>query len=78
MEPQFNPGVEQQAVDRVHRLGQTRAVFIKHYIMNDSVEEGILKLQRKKEALAQISMDKKKSKQEENKARMDDLRELFK
>ncbi|PPJ55085.1 hypothetical protein CBER1_01499 [Cercospora berteroae] len=78
MEPQFNPGVEQQAVDRVHRLGQTRAVFIKHFIMNDSVEEGILKLQRKKEALAQISMDKKKSKQEENKARMDDLRELFK
>ncbi|KAM3423596.1 hypothetical protein BST61_g1020 [Cercospora zeina] len=78
MEPQFNPGVEQQAVDRVHRLGQTRPVFIKHFIMNDSVEEGILKLQRKKEALAQISMDKKKSKQEENKARMDDLRELFK
>ncbi|KAI5357744.1 putative helicase, P-loop containing nucleoside triphosphate hydrolase, SNF2-like domain superfamily [Septoria linicola] len=78
MEPQFNPGVEAQAVDRVHRLGQTRPVFIKHFIMNDSVEEGILKLQRKKEALAQISMDKKKNKAEENKARMDDLRELFK
>lgn len=78
MEPQFNPGVEAQAVDRVHRLGQTRPVFIKHFIMNDSVEEGILKLQRKKEALAQISMDRKRNKLEENKARMDDLRELFK
>jgi SWI/SNF related-matrix-associated actin-dependent regulator of chromatin subfamily C len=78
MEPQFNPGVEQQAADRVHRLGQTRPVFIKHFVMKESVEEGILKLQRKKEKLAQISLDKKKSKVEENKQRMEDLKELFK
>lgn len=78
MEPQFNPGVEQQAVDRVHRIGQTREVEIKHYIMNDSVEEGILKLQEKKEALARMATEKKRTKGEEAKERMQQLRELFK
>ncbi|KXS94617.1 hypothetical protein AC578_10641 [Pseudocercospora eumusae] len=78
MEPQFNPGVEAQAVDRVHRLGQKRDVYIKRYIMQDSIEEGILGLQEKKNKLAQMSMEKKRSKAEENKQRLDDLKALFK
>lgn len=78
MEPQFNPGVEQQAADRVHRLGQKRAVVIQHLIMKDSIEEKILELQKKKEALAQMSMDKKRSKAEENRTRLADLKALFK
>ncbi|KAK5175504.1 uncharacterized protein LTR77_000643 [Saxophila tyrrhenica] len=60
MEPQFNPGVEQQAIDRVHRMGQKRPVEIKRYIMRTSVEEGILRLQEKKNNLAKVSLDKKK------------------
>lgn len=78
MEPQFNPGVEQQAVDRVHRLGQTRDVDITHYIMTGSVEEGLLKLQEKKMKLAQLSMERKRTKEEEAKKRIEELRELFK
>ena len=78
MEPQFNPGVEAQAVDRVHRLGQTRDVHIVHYIMRDSVEEGILKLQRKKEELAKLSMERKMNKADEAKQRLEELRDLFK
>ena len=78
MEPQFNPGVEQQAIDRVHRLGQKRDVNIVHYIMKDSVEEKILKLQEKKEKLARLSMEKKMSKSDEAKKRIEELRELFK
>lgn len=78
MEPQFNPGVEEQAVDRVHRLGQTRPVHIVHYIMSPSVEEGIIKLQRKKKKLAALSMEKKRSKVEENAERLQDVRDLFK
>nr|POE85401.1 putative swi/snf-related matrix-associated actin-dependent regulator [Quercus suber] len=80
MEPQFNPGVEQQAIDRVHRLGQTRDVVIKHYIMSGSVEEGILELQQRKNKLAEMSMDRsaKMSKAEEQQKKMDDLRMLFK
>lgn len=79
MEPQFNPGVEQQAIDRVHRLGQTREVNIIHYIMADSFEETILKLQDKKQKLAALSMEKKKmSKAEELKQKIEELRDLFK
>jgi SWI/SNF related-matrix-associated actin-dependent regulator of chromatin subfamily C len=78
MEPQFNPGVEQQAIDRVHRLGQKRDVDIVHYIMRESVEEGILKLQEKKTKLAQFSMDRKMSRGEEAKQRIEEIKELFK
>lgn len=38
LEPHWNPMVEQQAVERVHRLGQTRDVVITRYIMSDSFE----------------------------------------
>ena len=78
MEPQYNPGVEQQAIDRVHRLGQEREVEIVHFIMKGSVEEALLKLQDKKTKLASLSMDKKKTKSEEAKKRIEELRELFK
>lgn len=78
MEPQFNPGVEQQAIDRVHRLGQTRDVHITHYIMNDSVEQGIVKLQKRKEDLADFTLQRKLSKLEEAKKRIENLKDLFK
>lgn len=78
MEPQFNPGVEHQAVDRIHRIGQKRDVVIKHYIMKGSVEEGILTMQKKKEDLAKLSMERKRSKAEEVKMRMEELKDLFK
>lgn len=78
MEPQYNPGVEQQAIDRVHRLGQEREVEIVHFIMKDSVEEALLRLQDKKTKLASLSMDKKKTRSEEAKKRIEELRELFK
>ena len=78
MEPQFNPGVEQQAIDRVHRLGQKREVKIVHYIMADSVEEGILKLQKRKEDLAKFTLERKMSKADEAKKRIEELKDLFK
>ncbi|KAG8528534.1 uncharacterized protein KY384_007452 [Bacidia gigantensis] len=79
MEPQFNPAAEAQAVDRVHRLGQKREVFISHYIMEDSFEEKMLELQRRKQALADMSMNRgKMDKAEAAKRKLDDLRSLFK
>ncbi len=57
MEPQFNPAAEAQAVDRVHRLGQTREVRTVRYIMKGSFEEKMLELQDKKMKLASLSMD---------------------
>jgi len=44
MEPALNPALTQQAVDRVHRVGQTRPVHVHHLIMADSIEERIMGL----------------------------------
>lgn len=38
MEPQWNPMVEAQAVDRVHRIGQQWDVLITRYLIKDSIE----------------------------------------
>ncbi|KAL9115841.1 MAG: hypothetical protein Q9227_000209 [Pyrenula ochraceoflavens] len=38
IEPHWNPMAEAQAVDRIHRIGQTREVTVYRYIVNDSVE----------------------------------------
>lgn len=60
VDPWWNPAVEQQAIDRTHRIGQTNHVFAYKMICKDSVEEKILSLQQKKKALAAdlISTDK--------------------
>ena len=39
MEPQWNPMLEEQALDRVHRIGQTKPVITIRYIIKDSFEE---------------------------------------
>ena len=79
MEPQFNPAAEAQAVDRVHRLGQKREVFTYRFIMEGSFEEKMLELQRKKQNLADLSMNRGKlDKAEAAKRKLDELRSLFK
>ncbi len=50
-EPWWNPFVELQAEDRVHRMGQEKPVFIHRLIAQGSIEEGMLKLQEKKKSL---------------------------
>lgn len=80
MEPQYNPAAEAQAVDRVHRLGQKRAVRTVRYIMRNSIEEKMLELQEKKKKLASLSMDRDRvmDKAEAAKQKLMDLRSLFK
>ncbi len=52
-DPWWNPAVEDQATDRTHRIGQTRAVFSYKLITRGTVEEKILSLQQRKRELAQ-------------------------
>ena len=50
-DPWWNPAVEDQATDRAHRIGQTRKVYVVKLIAAGSVEEKVLALQRRKQAL---------------------------
>lgn len=81
MEPQFNPAAEAQAIDRVHRLGQTRPVRTVRYVMQDSFEERMVQLQEKKKRLANLSMDGRDralDRGEQARQRLMELRSLFK
>ena len=48
VDPWWNPAVEQQAIDRTHRIGQKNNIFAYKMICKDSVEEKIIQLQEKK------------------------------
>lgn len=52
LDPWWNPAVESQAIDRAHRIGQTRPVFAYRLIARDTVEEKVLELQKTKRELA--------------------------
>ncbi|MGE0129837.1 MAG: SNF2-related protein [Blastocatellales bacterium] len=52
LDPWWNPAVEAQAIDRAHRIGQTRQVFAYRIIARETVEEKVLALQRTKRDLA--------------------------
>ena len=52
VDPWWNPAVEQQAIDRTHRIGQTKNIFAYRMICKDTIEDKILQLQDKKRVLA--------------------------
>lgn len=52
LDPWWNPAIETQAIDRTHRIGQTRQVFAYRLVARDTVEEKILELQQAKRELA--------------------------
>ena len=52
VDPWWNPAVEQQAIDRTHRIGQTKNIMAYRMICKDTIEDKILQLQDKKRMLA--------------------------
>ena len=52
-DPWWNPAVENQAIDRTHRIGQKNHVFAYRLVVKESIEEKIRKLQGSKSALAE-------------------------
>src|SRR5207237_5944600 len=52
LDPWWNPAVEAQAIDRAHRIGQSKRVFAYRLIARDTVEEKVLSLQETKRDLA--------------------------
>lgn len=68
MDTWWNGAIEDQAIDRVHRFGQTKETKVTRYVMSDSIEERMVELQEKKReivkrAFATSGPDGKKSKQ---------------
>jgi SNF2 family DNA or RNA helicase len=53
LDPWWNPAVEMQALNRAHRIGQDKNVFVYRYISSESIEEKIVKLQARKAQLAE-------------------------
>lgn len=52
VDPWWNPAVENQAIDRVHRIGQDKSVVAVRLICPDTVEEKIMDMQQSKRSLA--------------------------
>ncbi|WFD19359.1 1-phosphatidylinositol 4-kinase [Malassezia caprae] len=52
LDPYWNPAVEQQGLDRIHRMGQLRPVIMTKFVMHQSIEEKLLALQERKMELA--------------------------
>jgi SNF2 family DNA or RNA helicase len=73
-DPWWNPAVENQAIDRTHRIGQTSKVMAYRLLMRDSIEQKIRLLQKQKGALAEDVLGEERFAQS---LTLDDLRFLF-
>ena len=74
------PAIEDQAVDRVHRLGQTRDCKVVRLIMEESVEDEVLEIQAKKRKLAATAFGEKgvrRGRAEEQAQRLNDINRLL-
>ena len=59
MDPWWNPAAEEQAIDRIYRIGQTRDVQVSRLVIKGSIEERMLQLADQKRALYEGVTDKK-------------------
>ncbi|MCI0536812.1 MAG: DEAD/DEAH box helicase, partial [Verrucomicrobiales bacterium] len=73
-DPWWNPAVENQAIDRTHRIGQTNKVIAYRLLIKDSIEEKIRSLQKQKSALAEDVLGEEKFSQSLS---LEDLQFLF-
>lgn len=57
MDPWWNPAAEQQAVDRIHRIGQTKRVMVYRLVAAGTIEEKVMELKESKAALFDAVVD---------------------
>ena len=74
LDPWWSPSIEAQAIDRVHRIGQTKPVTVTRFVIQNSIEERILALQERKQLLAKSVLG---NKSELKGISLQDLRILF-
>ncbi|KAL6577425.1 DNA repair protein rad5a [Orobanche minor] len=73
MDPWWNPAVEEQAVMRIHRIGQTKSVIIKRFIVKGTVEERMEAVQARKQRMISGAL----TDQEVRTARIEELKMFF-
>jgi len=72
------PAIEDQAVDRVHRLGQTKPTTVFRLVMSDSIEDRVLEIQQRKRKLMMMAFAEKKAKRGNEKgAQLKDIEMLL-
>ncbi|KAJ4976397.1 hypothetical protein NE237_001503 [Protea cynaroides] len=73
----WNPTTEDQAIDRAHRIGQTRPVTVLRLTVKDTVEDRILALQQKKREMVASAFGEDKTGSCQTRLTVDDLKYLF-
>jgi len=76
-DPWWNPAAENQATDRAHRIGQKKAVFVYKLVTEGTVEEKIIALQQKKQALADAIYAQGKGGEKANAVTAEELSDLL-
>lgn len=71
------PAIEDQAVDRVHRLGQKRPTTVWRLVMEGSVEERVLDIQAEKRQLVNKAFQEKNKGEKSKETRMADIAKLL-
>lgn len=61
MDPFWNPYIEMQAVDRAHRIGQQRELQVFRILTKDTVEDRIVELKERKQAIVEAALDEAES-----------------
>ena len=77
LEPFWNPAAEEQAIDRVYRLGQRKPVTVTRLVTERSIEERMVALQATKTELIATAFGKKKSREELRAMRAAQLQQLL-
>ncbi len=73
IDPWWNPFIEQQAIDRTHRIGQDKTVMVYRFISKDSIEEKIINLQQSKLKMSDAVLEQDFTKN----LKIDDLLEVL-
>ena len=71
------PAIEDQAIDRVHRLGQKRPTKVWRLVMEDTVEERVLDIQEQKRVLVSKAFQEKGKGKKTKETRMADIMKLL-
>jgi len=80
VDPWWNAAVEDQCVDRIHRIGQSaKKIYVRKFFVSNSIEERILELQKRKRDVAQAALRDKGTAGTDGISRpsMDDFKILF-